>query len=188
MWDILNNAGRLYKAAILECTQNYNPHHIEKVLASIGGTVDSVVFSPHHIGAPCMRHRKYMVVTFTGGWQWKDESTRLCKSNFLKMFGAGINPSLTGSIYLDQTPKDHIREHIERMAKSSHMPIRDGNGKRWRMFDVMNRSDRAQVLRHKETLMERGFSEDADVFTTACQTVKRGTTSANVPALLQKSK
>eukprot|EP00959_Pyramimonas_sp_CCMP1952_P309050 6467495-Pyramimonas_sp.AAC.1 len=102
MWDLMHCR---YDFAILECTQHFMHEQMAQLLSNIGAKVYHAVFSPHMLGVPSMRHRKYMVVTFEGGLDLNlDFSDGMdFKGDLLQMFGRA--PDVDGSAHMQFTDK-----------------------------------------------------------------------------------
>ena len=181
MWDFC--AG-LYDVGVLECTRKYRHQHIQTLLGPYGFCVYPVVFSPWMIGFPCNRFRKYMVVINTKTVSWNDGAA-LDLNKLLGLLGRSVN--MTGSVYLEDTQKAEIRAAIEKMAQDRHMPLRDGNRKRWPMSAVLPTGLKTLLSRHLESMKEKGVDTDSDVFTTIDQNPTRASWTEYIPALLQNS-
>ncbi|CAK0809953.1 unnamed protein product, partial [Prorocentrum cordatum] len=151
MWDMLNDPPDVRsRVGILECTLTYDEEHIRLALQSVGATVDSAVFSPHMLGVPCQRFRKYMVVLFgdqPSRPKWSDPSATFSKKNLLGTFGRICH--LSGSEYMKDTSKAETREMTEKLAIRNHMPIRTADGKRWAMVDVLGKGVIQRYQQHK---------------------------------------
>ena len=184
MWDLLHCR---YDVAILECTRYFMHEQMAALLGNINAKVYTAVFSPHMLGVPSMRYRKYMIVTFEGGLDLKlDFSTDMSfKKDLLQMFGR--IPSGDGSAYMEFTGKEETRAYVDQLAKSQHMPLRTHAGQRWPMRQVLSKSDQERLKSHKEYLASKRLPPAGDVFSTIDQNPKFATFSTMVPALCQRS-
>jgi len=184
MWDLLNDD---LDWALLECTRHYRHPQLEVVLAHIGASVFPVVFSPSHLGLPCTRYRKYMLVLFSPRFRWKSNADAISKTSLMSAFGR--EPVGSGSDFLQKTLKSEVRAEIEMMAEKMHMSPRDGSGHRWPMKVVLSAAMQRSLAAHEVQLKKDGWDlTKDDVFTTICQQGSYAATSAMIPALLQRSK
>ena len=120
------NYHKLYDIVVLEFTSRFCEEHLKLMLGD-RYCVLAAVFSPHQLGRPVLRSRKYMVLLNNSTWRWRP-GHELSAGKLLALFGGDVQ--LTGSVFLENTSKEAVRTFISKLCKKRHIHDKDARGKR----------------------------------------------------------
>eukprot|EP00959_Pyramimonas_sp_CCMP1952_P016199 342810-Pyramimonas_sp.AAC.1 len=113
--------------AICECAIGFDHH----TLAAIVGTTHDVypiVVSPHQLGIPVSRIRKYMIILKRSSLRWIPKVEEDPAASFLELFGA--TPACLGQVYF-RAPHSKVNAFLATLALERGLPATRAGGLQW---------------------------------------------------------
>lgn len=172
--------------AICECVQTFKHKSLVDLLGD-SYDVRHIIVSPHRLGIPVVRVRKFMFVLKKSALSWKPEVLKESfETSFYNMFG--LAPQVPGDVFF-RAPADRIEKHLQEAACRRGLPSVRAGGKVWYNRQLLNPGRKIRLKGYEALAVRRGIREERPPY--MCNLAQASwyfqTLSFNVPTLLRKS-